>query len=373
MTVYDVAIIGGGIAGAGLAAMIAGDARTIVMEMEDRPGYHTTGRSAAFYAETYGGPAVQPLTTASKPFFQSPPPGFSDVPLFGPRGCLHIAEADTLDHLAAMDRDFAASGVRLDPVDRAGMEAVLPALGPQWVEARSEPDCRDMDVAALHQGFLRVARRAGAEISCGAMVRGAERNGGRWLITTGAGVVKADIVVIAAGAWADEAAMLFGAAPVGIQPLRRTMVQATTLPAMRPDLPLVVDAAGRFYFRPEGASLWVSPHDETPDSAHDVQPEEMDIAVAVDRFEQAGQWRVSRITRAWAGLRSFTPDRAPVYGHDPKVPGLFWCAGQGGFGIQTAPAASAMAAAILLGRPGRFWSVDVDPARYDPARFAEIQ
>lgn len=367
----DVAVIGGGIAGAGLAAMAAPHARIAILEMEERPGYHTTGRSAAFYAETYGGAAVQPLTTASKGFFENPPPGFADAPLVGPRGGLHMAEAAHLPLLAEMDREFAQSGVTLRPLDRAEMEEMLPGLGPQWVEGRHEPSCRDMDVAAIHQGFLSMARRAGAELRCDAVVTAAERRSGRWLLTTKAGQVSAETVVIAAGAWADDVAALLGARLVGIRPFRRTVVQADTDPRMQADVPLVLDAAGRFYFKPEGGGVWASPHDETPDRAGDAQPEELDVAVAIDRFEKAGAWRVTRVVRAWAGLRSFAPDRAPVYGFDRDAPGVFWCAGQGGFGIQTAPAASMMAAALLTGRAMPDAVAGIDAGRYTPTRFSK--
>ncbi len=368
MLKVDVAIIGGGMAGAGLAAMIGGHATTAILEMEDSPGYHTTGRSAAFYAETYGGPAIQPLTTASKAFFENPPAGFSDVPLIGPRGGLHLAEAEHVELLAAMDHDFAASGVTLELIGREAMERLLPGLGPQWVEGRLEPGCRDMDVAAIHQGFLRMARRTGVQLVCNAQVMMASRTAGKWMLETRAGSVSADIVAIAAGAWANSTAALFGVGPLGIQPLRRTVVQAEVEPPITRDIPLTMDAAGRFYFRPEAGGVWISPQDETPDIAGDTQADELDVAIAIERFEGAGMWRVRRKVRAWAGLRSFAPDRIPVYGFDPRAPGLFWCAGQGGFGIQTAPAASMMAAAVLTGTPLPDPVSAIDPGRYRPER-----
>lgn len=370
MKTVDIAIIGGGIAGAGLAAMAAGGgARIAILEMEERPGYHTTGRSAAFYAETYGGAAVQPLTSASERFFENPPAAFAGVPLLQPRGGLHLAEAGDIALLDALDAEFAATGVALRPLDRAGMEQLLPGLGPQWVAGRYEPSCRDMDVAAIHQGFLRMAAQSGAELICNAGLLAAERGDGRWLLTTRAGQVAADVVVIAAGAWADAVAALLGARPLGIQPLRRTVVQADVEPRVPSRQPLVLDVAGRFYFKPEGGGVWISPHDETPDRPGDVQPEELDVAIAIDRFEKAGDWRVRRVSRSWAGLRSFAPDRAPVYGFDPLAPGVFWCAGQGGFGIQTAPAGSMLAAALLMGAVMPQAVTAIDAGRYAPARF----
>jgi D-arginine dehydrogenase len=249
------------------------------------------------------------------------------------------------------------------------MEQLLPGLGPQWVAGRYEPSCRDMDVAAIHQGFLRMAAQSGAELICNAGLLAAERGDGRWLLTTRAGQVAADVVVIAAGAWADAVAALLGARPLGIQPLRRTVVQADVEPRVPSRQPLVLDVAGRFYFKPEGGGVWISPHDETPDRPGDVQPEELDVAIAIDRFEKAGDWRVRRVSRSWAGLRSFAPDRAPVYGFDPLAPGVFWCAGQGGFGIQTAPAGSMLAAALLMGAVMPQAVAAIDAGRYAPARF----
>ena len=369
MLSVDVAIVGGGIAGAGLAAMLGGGVRVAILEMEDVPGYHTTGRSAAFFAETYGGPGVQPLSTASRDFLLKPPAGFTDVPLLTPRGCLHLATEDELPLLADMDRLFAASSVALEPLDRAAMRARLPGLGDQWVAGRFEPRCGDMDVAAIHQGFLRMARRDGARLMCNARLVSARHANGRWRLETRADTVEADVVVIAAGAWADEVAGLLGARPLGIMPLRRTVVQVETEPALGPDIPIVMDIGGQFYFRPDAGGIWISPHDETPDVPSDVQPEELDIAIAIDRFENAGAWRVIRKSRAWAGLRNFAPDRLPVYGFDPVVPGVFWCAGQGGFGIQTAPAASMLAAALLTGHAMPDAVAHIDAAHYAPARF----
>lgn len=362
-----VAIIGAGIAGASLAYFLGGRARVTLIEGEAQPGYHTTGRSAAFYAETYGGPAVQPLTTGSKAFFEAPPGGFAAAPLLGPRGGLHIADAGALGDLAALEASFAGSGVAIERLDEASLATRLPQLRPDWrAGALWEPDCRDIDVAALHQGFLAGARRAGATLLADAMVTSIERRGTGWGITTSAGVIEADAVVDAAGAWGDAVAALAGVAPIGLMPLRRTVVVVDVDPPAPADLPLVIAADGSFYFKPDAGRLWVSPHDEIPCAAADVQPEEIDVALAIDRLERATTWRIRRLERAWAGLRTFAPDRAPVYGYDPAVPGFFWCVGQGGFGIQTAPAAGALAAALLLGET---LPDGIDAARYAPGRF----
>jgi D-arginine dehydrogenase len=342
-----VAIIGAGIAGAGLAWFLGDRARVTLLEGESQPGYHTTGRSAAFYAETYGGPAIQPLTTASREFFEAPPAGFAAVPLLGPRGGLHIADAAGQGALAELEAEFAGTGVRIERVSGGD---IAPQLTGDWAGlALWEPDCRDIDVAALHQGFLSGAKRSGARLLTDAMVRALSRQAGAWRIDTAAGVVEADILVNAAGAWGDGIAAMAGVAPAGLQPLRRTVVVADVEPAADPALPLVVAADGSFYFKPDAGRLWVSPHDETPDVPGDVQPEELDIALALDRLERATSYRIRRVDRAWAGLRTFAPDRLPVLGYAAGAPDFVWCVGQGGFGIQTAPAAGRLLAEHVLG------------------------
>jgi len=365
---FDIAIVGAGIAGASLAYFLTrhGAGSIVLLEAEDTPGYHTTGRSAAFWEPTYGGAGVVPLSAASRAFFDAPPPGFTDRPLLSPRGALHVAapgKAGTLDVLAA---GFARFGVATCPIDAGAMAARYPFVGGGWEAAGLlEPDCHDIDVAGLHAGFLAGARRGGATLLTGARVTGLTRSGGAWHVATTGGDVTAATIVDAAGAWADELAVLAGAAPLGLTPLRRTMVVLDTDPPPPADLPVVFDAAGSFYFKPDAGRLWLSPHDEIADVPRDAAPEELDIAVAIDRFERATTARVRRVERSWAGLRTFSPDRNPVYGFDPAVPGFFWCAGQGGFGIQTAPAAGDLAARLLLGlRPG-----PVDPAPYAPGRF----
>ncbi|WP_294357929.1 FAD-dependent oxidoreductase [uncultured Sphingomonas sp.] len=356
---YDIAIVGAGIAGASLAAAIGGRARVLLLEAEDQPGYHATGRSAAFWSETYGGPAIQPLTTASGPALR-------DGGFLEPLGSLHIgrdADAAAIDAFVA---EFANTSVVLEPVDPAGL---VPGLRSGWRLGVMEPSCAYIDVAAYHADRLRTARSGGAVIETNARLASAERSGGRWQITTGDGrVFTAEVLVDAGGAWADAVACAAGVQPIGVQAYRRTMVQLLTDPAPPSALPHVADISGRFYFKPEaGGRLWLSPHDETPVDAHDVQPEEMDVAVAIDRFEKVVDWQVAKVERTWAGLRTFAPDRTPVYGFDAHVPGFFWFAGQGGFGIQTAPAAAQLAAALLV--DGEM-PAGVDADRYAATRFA---
>ena len=350
---YDVAIIGAGIAGASLGWSLlkaAPNLRVALIEMEAHPGYHTTGRSAAFWVESYGGPAIVPLSRASRGFFGAPPAGFG--PLLAPRPGLTIEAPDDPGGLERMAAEFDVGGVAYRWLNAAEMAALPsgPMLRPEWNRrGLVEDDCHDIDVAALHQGYLRGVDGARPTLITDAEVTRLERRSGRWHIATLAGDFVATTIVNAAGAWADRVAALAGAAPRGVQPLRRTMAVLRLDPPPPADLMVVMDAAGRFYFKPDGGRLWLSPHDETPDVAHDVRPDELDLAMVIDRFENATTVKVLRLESSWAGLRSFAPDRVPVFGFDGAVDGLFWCAGQGGFGIQTAPAAGELCAALLLG------------------------
>jgi len=366
----EIAIIGAGMAGASLAAELAPHARVVLIEAEAQPGYHSTGRSAAFWSETYGGPAVQPLTSASGPWLASPPGEISGQGFLGPRGGLHIAAASGRAALDAMEAEFRGSGVRLDRLDRAGLEAAIPGLRPGWDQGLAEPSCADIDVAALHAAYLKAARHRGARLVCDAEVHAIRREQARWRIDTRAGPIEADILVNAAGAWATPVAAMAGASRIEITPYRRTIVQLAIDPPAPATLPLVIDAEERFYFKPEaGGRLWLSPHDESPIDPCDVAPEELDVAIAIDRLEKVAGWRVLKRERAWAGLRSFAPDRAPIYGFDPRAEGFFWFAGQGGFGIQTAPAAAIIGAALLLGKAMPEMVSGIDTERYSPGRF----
>lgn len=370
MSRYDVAIVGAGMAGASLAGEIAGQASVLLIEAEARPGYHSTGRSAAFWSESYGGPLVQPLTSASGPFLAAPPPDFAAAPFLAPRGAIHLADAAGEGALAALAAEFATSAVPLREMRRIEIAQAIPGLRAGWDRGLAEPSCADIDVAALHEAYLRRARSLGARLVTDARVEAAAFDG-VWRIETSAGAFAADMLVNAAGAWADQLAAVAGVAPIGIQPYRRTMVQLRVDPAAPAELPLIVDARGRFYFKPEaGGRLWLSPHDETPCDPGDCAAEEIDVAVAIDRLEQVVDWRIERVERRWAGLRNFAPDRLPVYGFDPRQPAFFWCVGQGGFGIQTAPAAAKLAAALLLGQAPDPLAAQIDPAPYAAGRFA---
>lgn len=359
---YDIAIVGAGIAGASIAAEVGGAGRAIMLEAEEFPGYHSTGRSAAFWEECYGGPEIFPLTRASGPYLREH--GF-----LKDRGALYLARAQDQGAIDRFFERFGESGAEFDQIGHDELEGIVPGLKPEWDRAIRQPRCADIDVAALHAHYLKLARQAGVELLCRARVA-ALTGGGPWQITLADGhQITAGIVVNAAGAWADQLAQMAGVRPLGIQPYRRTVAQLRVTPEPPADMPLCLDISGRFYFKPENGRLWLSPHDETPSEPVDAAPEELDVALAIDRLEQVTDWRIDALERKWAGLRSFAPDRLPVYGFDPHCAGFFWFAGQGGFGIQTSPAAARLGAQILLGKDADAMTRDIQPGTYSPARF----
>ena len=365
---FDFAIIGAGMAGASLAAELArlsrGALRIALLEGEERPGYHTTGRSAAFWEQCYGGPAIVPLTLASGEYLR-------DGGFLRRRGGLYIAREEDLPAVAAFEARFAGSGAHFTRIERVELERRVPGLRPAWRHAIWQPECADIDVAALHAHYLSQSAAGGVELHTGFRLETVERSGGQWLLTSERGqAVAATTLVNAAGAWSDAVAQLAGVAPLGIAPLRRTVVQLRTEPAPPTDLPLVLDISGRFYFKPEAGRLWASPHDETPSAPCDAAPEEIDVALAIERLEGVVDWQVQAVEHRWAGLRSFAPDRLPVLGRDLAEPSFVWCAGQGGYGIQTAPAAARMLAESLLGLPPSELTADLDASLYAPARLA---
>ena len=362
MSEFDVIIVGGGIAGASLGAELAAERRTLIVEAEQQCGYHATGRSAAFWLESYGGPRVALLSAASRMFLDSPPAEFSETGFLRTRGALHLSRDGWADLPA---------GVESRRVERAELERIVPGIRREWRHAVLEPGCADIDVAALHGAYLRAFRRRGGQVATGVRLDRADYKDCRWAVRVEDGsVLSASILVNAAGAWADRVAESCGVRPMGVAPLRRTMVQLRVGRSGLKDLPLVGDSSGTFYFKGEtDRSIWLSPHDEIASDPCDAAPDELDVALAIDRFEQVVDWPVERVERRWAGLRSFAPDRLPVYGFDDGVPGLFWCVGQGGFGIQTAPAASALAGSVLLGEPPGETVAHIDPEIFSPARF----
>ncbi|MEP2989587.1 MAG: FAD-dependent oxidoreductase [Parasphingorhabdus sp.] len=370
MIEYDVAIIGAGIAGASMASELASHCSVLLLEAEDQPGYHATGRSAAFWTETYGGPQIQPLTTASRQFLEFPDPEFSEHSFLKPRGAINIATADQPDLADKFVAQFEGSGVVMEKWDRIGVLSALPNAQSDWTNAVYEPDCCDIDVSGLHQSYLRDAKRRGVTLKNRARVEAIQRIDGKWQLTSTQGEFACDRIINAAGAWADEIARMAHVNPVGIQPMRRTMVQLQTNPASNQDDPLVVALDGSFYFKPEsGGSYWLSPHDEIPSDAVDAAPEELDVAIAIDRFGKTLDVEIQSVARKWAGLRSFAPDRLPVYGYDPDENSFFWFAGQGGFGIQTAPAAARLAKALFLGEKPDTMVQHIGATIFAPDRF----
>ncbi|TWB23702.1 D-arginine dehydrogenase [Nitrospirillum amazonense] len=349
---YDVIIIGAGMGGAALAAEVSPHARVLVLEAEARPGVHATGRSAALYAAAYGGPDVRALTRASRAFFDAPPEGFADHPLLSPRGLLYVATAEQAPRLA----DFLAEiGDSVRTISVADAIAQVPLLRPDYVAmaALARPgSAMDIDVDALHQGYLRLAKRRGATLLTDAPAADPRREGDLWVLRVGDRDVAAPKVVNAAGAWAERVGQAFGAAPLGLTPLKRTALLVDPPPGHDTDhWPGVFDTDEQFYVKPDAGKLLLSPADETPSEPCDAQPDELDVAIAVDRVQQALDLPVRRVTHSWAGLRTFAPDRQPVVGPDAAVPGLYWCAGQGGYGIQMAPALARLAAGLVLDRP----------------------
>ena len=364
MTDFDIVIVGGGIAGASLGAELADRRRTLIIEAEEQCGYHSTGRSAAFWLESYGGPKVALLSGASRSFLAEPPADFAESGFLHTRGDVHVSDGDWPE---------VPDGIVARRLSRGELERLVPGIRPRWAKALLEPGCADIDVAGLHAAYLRQFKRRGGTVATRSRLERGDYRDGRWIVTLDDGsAVGASALVNAAGAWADPVARACGVEPLGIAPKRRTMVQLRVRRSGLKDMPLVDDFAGTFYFKGESdRSIWLSPHDEIATDPCDAAPEEIDVATAIDRFEQVVDWPVERVDRSWAGLRSFAPDRLPVYGFDPRARAFFWCAGQGGFGIQTAPAAARLAAAMLLDEPPDPMVAHIRPAIFAPDRLRD--
>lgn len=373
-----VIIIGGGIAGAGAAFEIAGSAPVIVIERESQCGYHATGRSAASFTENYGNGIIRRLVLASRKFLTEPPPGFCEHPLLGKRGMITVARADQLDLLAqALEtaRALVPSIVAIMPAEAISR---VPVLRQDYLAgAFIEPHSMDIDVNGLHQGYLRAARARGARIVTDAAVVAIARHGTQWRVETGMGSFLAPVVVNAAGAWGDEIAAMAGVRPVGLQPRRRTAFNIPAPPEARiADWPLIDDVGAEFYFKPDAGQLLVCPADATPSAPMDVYPDDLDVAIGVERLGQATTIDVRRVSRSWAGLRTFAADGSPVVGFDEEVEDFFWLAGQGGYGIKTSPALSRICASLIKGnglpddvkRQG-VTAADLAPGRLHTARF----
>ncbi len=363
----DCIVIGAGMAGASAAASLSADAKVVILETEAQAGYHSTGRSAALYSALYGNATVRALTRASHAFFLQP----REQALLRARDTLFLIGTGQEDLAAAFAAD-ADIRKQTRPLTQDAVMARVPILQREHVAgALLDPASADIEVDLLHQGFLRQARANGAQLHLGAPLRALERDGADWIARTEHGSFRAPIVVNAAGAWADEVAALAGIAPLGLQPLRRTAVLIDVPEALDASAwPAVIAVDESHYFKPDAGLLLISPADETPSPACDAQPDEFDVAVAVDRFETLTGRSVPRVRHQWAGLRVFGPDRTPVIGFEPTVAGFFWCAGQGGYGIQTSPALGRATAALALGRalPADLLELGVEARQLSPAR-----
>lgn len=373
----DILVIGGGMAGASAAAEIAaataGKAGVVVLEREARPGYHTTGRSAATFIQNYGNASIRQFNSASRPILAAHPlaADLEGAPanLLSERGLLFLddgTQGPALDELLAE-----SDGV--EELGEAAVRALVPALRPDsFARAAYEADAMDIDVDRLHQIYLRFLKKAGGELICNAEVAAFDRTNGTWRLDTSAGVFEAPVVINAAGAWADELAVLAGLPKIGLQPLRRSAALLAPRDGWAVQRwPLTGDLGESWYMKPDAGRMMVSPADADPVEPQDAWPDDMVLAEGLDRFTRVFDYEVTRLEARWAGLRTFAPDKSLVIGFDPSAEGFFWLAGQGGYGIQTAPAAARLAAALVLGKavPSGLAALDFDTRSVSPARF----
>ena len=370
---FDIAIIGAGMAGTSVAALLAPHRRVLLLERESQPAYHSTGRSAAMFMESYGPPAVRALTRASRAFYLQPAGTFAATPLLAPRGALYVAAPEQQARLREKFELLAPGCPELQQLDQARTLALVGCLRPERVAgALLEPGAMDIDVHVLHQAYLRQMRHHGGVLRCDAGVRSARRIGAAWELTLAQGApVQARLVVNAAGAWADEVGALLGAPPIGLVPHRRSAFTFSPPPGVAfRDWPVTADIDQHWYFKPDAGVLLGSPANADPTTPHDVVAEELDVATGIHNIEAATTLSIRRPLRTWAGLRSFVPDGEIVIGADARCDGLFWLAGQGGYGIQSAPGAAMLAASLVLGEslPDALGSQGVDPAAVSPQR-----
>ena len=349
----DFIVVGAGIAGASVGYWLAPHGRVLLLERESQPGYHSTGRSAALFMESYGTPQVRALTMASRAFLWEPPAGFSEYPLVSPRGAMMVAtqgqEQELQDHWDVL-QPISPRARLLDVADACAFTPVL--RREKVLGAVYEPDAADMDVHAIHQGYLRGIKRAGGQVVNDAELRKLQREGDAWRVTAGQNTYEAPVVINAAGAWADVVGALAGAKPIGLQPKRRSaFIFAPPEGVSSAAWPMTAGVAEDWYFKPDAGMLLGSPANVDPVDPQDIQPEELDIAIAIDRIQTMTTLEIRRPTRTWAGLRSFVPDGDLVGGWDAQAPGFFWVAAQGGYGIQTSPAMGESCAALVRGLP----------------------
>lgn len=350
---FDFIVIGAGMAGVSVADALAGSARVALLESEAHPGYHSSGRSAALFAPSYGSATFTALTRASAGFLLAPPERFASTALLRPRGALYLAHAGQLASLHAETERMRRNGAEVESLSPRGARELVPALRRDYVAAAAyERDVHDIDVEALLQAFMRRARAAGVQFFSSTRLGVPRWHQGAWRVPLGQQEIDGRVVINAAGAWADQLARLFGVQPLGLQVLRRSAAVIDAPPGTNASgWPAVFDIDQQFYLKPEAGRLLISPADEEPVAPCDAYAEDLTIALAVDRIQSALDIEVARVHRSWAGLRTFAPDRNPVIGYERAVPGFFWCAGQGGCGIQTSPALAQLAAALAWQRP----------------------
>lgn len=369
----DFVVVGGGIAGVAAAAFLSEHGSVHLFEMEASLAYHTSGRSAAMLVENYGSDGARPLVRAARPFLENPPPGSVDAPLLSPRAVVWVAPAERVPGLESRAGEARQRGARCELLSSREVIEMVPVMDPSWIGGGLyEPSGADIDVAALHQAFVRMARANHAVIETGAPVTSIRRDGGDWIIGSERSRVRCRAVVDAAGAWGDQIAEMAGVAPIGLQPMRRT---AFMVPGSERSStwPMVVEAEEDFYFRPDGVQFLCSLAEEVPSAPMDARPRMEDVALAIERINEATTLDIRTVNSQWTGLRTFAPDRDLVIGEDPTAPGFHWLVGQGGIGIQTSPAYGALLAALVVGGPlpDGFTDFGVDPTRTSPARLRQ--
>jgi D-arginine dehydrogenase len=371
-TCFDVAVIGAGLIGASAACHLSAHCTVALIEQESQPGYHSSGRSAAVLLPAYGGPLARALTAASSEFLAEPPEGFSHFPLLSTRDAIFLADENQLPQLNRWRSKSAAAAGEARMLTAAEAVERVPILNAASIAAAVLlPEVKDIDAAALLQGYLKMFRAQGGTLLLDSQVTAIVRDGNLWSIATASGEVRAKTIINAAGAWVDDVGGQAGIARKGFVPTRRTMVVVDGPPNVDVRAwPLVADAAETFYFKPDGGRLVVSPADHSPVPAHDVQAEEWDVAVAIDRLESATSLRVRRVEHRWAGLRTFAPDDEPVIGFDQHAPDFLWAAGFGGFGVQAAHAAGRCCEALVRQQPLplAFTQHGIDLERLSPRR-----
>ncbi|MFZ0015337.1 MAG: FAD-binding oxidoreductase [Acidimicrobiia bacterium] len=367
----DFIVIGGGFAGVSAAAHLSRHGQVVLFEMESSLAYHTSGRSAAMLVENYGSAGSRPLVKAARPFLEDPPDHAVDVPLLSSRGVMWVADAEGRRDLESKAEIGRANGAFNEVLTASQVIERMPAMRPDWVAAGLyEPSGADIDVAALHQAFVRIARSNDAEIVTGAPITSIDRVGGRWRVSSGERVAESAVIVDAAGAWGDEVAALAGISPLGLQPYRRT---AFMVPGSETSSrwPMIVETHESWYLRPDGVQFLCSLAEEVPSEPEDARPRMEDVALAIERINEATTLEIRTVSSQWTGLRTFSPDRDLVIGEEPTAPGFYWLVGLGGIGVQTSPAYGALLAALVLdeGLAADLEAAGVDPGRTDPARF----